>query len=114
VSFVASTAVLLAVVTLVALQMRGTDLPAAPVVVVGRPIHVDETFHVPVTLRNSGDDTAANVGVEARMTLSDETRSAEQTVDFLAGGEEVELTFVFNTDPSRGDLAARVTGFAEP
>ncbi len=110
----ASAAVLLVVVTLVALQMRGTDLPAAPIVVVGDSRRIGEAFHVSVTLRNTGDDTAANVGVEAEMTFSGQTVTAEQTVDFLAGDEEVELTFVFETDPSLGDMTARVTGFAEP
>ena len=35
-------------------------------------------------------------------------------IDFLAGGEEEELVFIFEDDPADGELTVAVSGFGVP
>lgn len=109
-----SVALLLVVVVLIALQIPGSDDPPAPTAEVVEIRSVEGSFHVDVVVGNGGDRTAANVQVSAELTIGDETLSGDQTIDFLSGGEDAELTFVFAADPGTGELQARVTGYAAP
>jgi uncharacterized protein (TIGR02588 family) len=43
-----------------------------------------------------------------------EETAADQTIDFLAGGAEQDLVFVFEDDPADGELTIEVTSFAAP
>jgi uncharacterized protein (TIGR02588 family) len=114
-TFAASCVVLLVVVVLIAVQMREPRTPAAPVAaVVGEPTERGGVYTVEVDLENRGDETAANVQVTADLTIGGDTASGDQTVDFLAGGEEERLAFVFHDDPADGDLSVAVTSYAEP
>lgn len=109
-----SSAVLLMVMALIGVQMREPRTPAAPVATATATRHVGSYFHVDVTLNNEGDQTAANVQVTAELVVGGETRSSDQTVDFLAGSERVDLIFVFKEDPAGGELSVTVSGFAAP
>lgn len=114
-TFAVSLLVLLVVIGLIAVQMLGADRPAAPVAHRDGPVReASGHYFVPVTLRNEGDTTAANVQVTAELTIGEETIEADQTVDFLAGGESEELEFVFAEDPEEGELEVRVTGYQVP
>ncbi|MGE9807324.1 MULTISPECIES: hypothetical protein [unclassified Janibacter] len=114
-TFAGACVVLLVLVVLLALQLRGPSEPADPRVVVGEARQVGTSWHVPVTLRNVADDTAAAVQVSASLTVDgEEVMAGDQSVDFLSGGEEVALVFVMPQDPADGELAVAVTGFAEP
>lgn len=102
-----------AVIALILLQLRGDEGHASPHAVVEDVRRVGRDFHVQVKVTNEGDRTAANVQVSA--TDDDNSnRDGDQIIDFLAGGEDHELVFVFHTDPRMGHLAVRVTGFALP
>lgn len=115
VALAGSCVVLAILVLLIVGQLLGDRRPPAPVVTIeGPPRTVGALHHVEVILRNDGDDTAAAVQVTASLGLHDEVVEADQTVDFLAGGEEVELVFVFSDDPGDGDLTVEVAGFAVP
>ncbi|MGD9701344.1 MAG: TIGR02588 family protein [Acidimicrobiia bacterium] len=115
VTFGVSCLVLLVVAGLVALEMVGTDDPPAPTASqVGPTRVVDDHFFVPVEVVNTGDVTAANVQVSAELTIGDETATGDQTVDFLGGGERVELSFSFDDDPALGELTIRVSSYAVP
>ena len=61
-----------------------------------------------------GDKTAANVQVRAELTIDGETIDGDQTIDFLSGGEDRALVFVFEQDPANGDVQVLVTSFAKP
>jgi uncharacterized protein (TIGR02588 family) len=113
-SFAGSSAVIGIVVALIGLQVPGSDRPAAPIARVEQVRHVGDAFHVDVTVHNDGDDTAANVEVAAELTVADSTSTGEQTIDFLSGGEDHRLVFVFGQSPELGELRVDVTGFAEP
>lgn len=69
-------------------------------------------FHVRTVVENTGDETAASVEVSAALTVDGEPpQEAGQTVDFLSGGEEEEVEFIFTTDPGEGDLEILVRSF---
>lgn len=88
--------------------------PAQPVAVVGEPRRVGDAFHVAVTVENRGDKAATNVQVVATWRRDGTSVEAAQVVDFLAGDDETELTFVFEEDPSQSRLSVAVTGFSVP
>lgn len=96
-------------------QIAAGDDPPQPTVRTGaaRP-QLDGSFHVPVELRNAGDEAAAQVQVVAELVVDDTTSTADQTVDFLGAGESESLVFVFADDPAGGELRVGVTGFLTP
>lgn len=103
------------VAALIVGQMLRDRDPASPVAEVSGPTRrAGDVHHIPVRLTNEGDDTATNVVVSAELVVDGETSSAEQTVAFLAGGAHEQLVFVFEDDPSKGDLTVAVTSYAEP
>ena len=114
VTFGVATAVLLAVVALILLQIPGPESPATPSVRVGEPIERGDAFYVPVAVRNGGGATAENVQINATLTLDDGEVTADQTIDFLAGGEEERVEFVFEDDPADGALEVTVGGSTLP
>ncbi len=114
VSLIGSIAVVGLVVVLILTQLAGDDRPPAPVARVDSVREVGRAFHVDVEVHNGGDRTAAQVQVAADLTIGGETFTADQTIDFLSGGEEEGLTFVFARNPRSGDLRVVVSGFADP
>lgn len=115
VSFAVACVVLAAVVSLIALEMRGTEAPAAPLVeAAGAVTEEADGFHVPVEIRNDGDAAASDVQVIATLTIDGEPTEGDLTVDFLAGGASEELVFVFSEDPADGELELRVAGYSTP
>ena len=115
VTFAISCAVLLVVVGLVVLDMAGSDDPPAPTATQAGPVRTsDNHFFVPVEVVNVGDATAANVQVTAELVIGTQSYSGDQTIDFLGGGERVELAFSFDEDPAQGELSIRVSSYAVP
>ena len=58
--------------------------------------------------------TAANVQVLAELIIDGDELTGDQTIDFLSGGEDQHLSFIFDEDPASGELSVVVTGFAIP
>jgi uncharacterized protein (TIGR02588 family) len=114
VSLVGAVAVVAAVVALILAQIPGEDRPAAPTATVDAVQQVGDAFHVDVTVTNAGSRTAANVQVAAELTVGGEEQTGDQTIDFLSGGEDQRLSFVFDDDPADGELRVAITGYAEP
>lgn len=114
-TFAVSSLVLLALLVTVVLQAARSDRPPAPVAAVEGPVERrGRHFHVPVTVTNEGDETAEAVQVLVSLDIDGETIDADQTIDFLAGGDHRDLVFVFDHDPADGELAVRITGFTVP
>src|SRR3546814_19053 len=105
---------LAAVVLLIAVQMPGEDEPPVPTARVDDVRRLGDQFHVVVDVTNTGDQTAANVQITGELNIRGEVSTGEQTVDFLAGGEHVHVTFVFGHDPDGGDLTVEVSSFTVP
>jgi uncharacterized protein (TIGR02588 family) len=113
-TFAVAVVVLLAVMAAIVVEAVRDHDPARPVADVTRTERVGDDFHVAVTLENRGDRAAANVQVVASLEVNGETTEGDQVVDFLAGGDEEELVFVFADDPDDGKLSVDVAGFSNP
>jgi uncharacterized protein (TIGR02588 family) len=115
VTFAASCIVLAVLVVLVASGMRGEAAPAQPTARVdGAVERRSDGFHVPVLVRNVGDDAAADVQVIGELTLAGEPIEGEEVIAFLAGQEDAEVVLVFPEDPADGELVVRVASFSQP
>jgi len=113
--FGVSALILFAIVAaLIVLALQGSD-PAAPVAEAPGTVRpVGEQFLVPVEIVNEGDESAAQVQVQAELTIGGTTSTSDQVIDFLGRGERHELTFVFDDDPAGGELTIGVVSFAAP
>ena len=111
----ASCVVLLVVVGLIVAQLFRSSSPPDPVAEIRFPYRVEAGgFHVDVEVSNHGDQTAANVQVTATLDTDGTTDTADQTIDFLAGGASHDLVFVFEDDPAGGTLTVAVSSFSLP
>lgn len=115
VTFGIATVIIVAMVVILATEVVGTTAPAAPEASVGTGIEERAgTFRVPVDVVNRGDHAASEVRVVAELEIGGQKTEADQTIDFLAGGQEERLLFLFDDDPADGRLTVRVTSFATP
>jgi uncharacterized protein (TIGR02588 family) len=74
-----------------------------------------DQFYVTATVINSGDRTAEGVQVIAELTRGSEVvEEADQTIDFLAGGDSEQVVFVFSEDPASGELTVRASSHVKP
>lgn len=105
-----SSAVLAVVVALIVGQLLSASDPAAPRAAIGRIEAIGNRYRVHVMVKNDGDETAANVQITAALGDDD----GDLSIDFLAGGEEHELVFLFDDDPRAGDLTVAVSGYEDP
>lgn len=112
-TFVAACVILLGVIALIGVQL-GEATPPAPVATVVDVRQVGEHFHVDVSVENTGTDTASNVQVSAELVIDGEIAIGDQTIDFLAGDEVEDLVFVFDDEPTEGELSVTVTGYGIP
>lgn len=113
-TFAIASAMLLAVVGFIVIQIPKTAPPAAPAATVSKVTERDGRFFVAVEVENRGGRTAENVQVLATLTIGEDETEGDQVVDFLAGGEVEEVEFVFDDDPASGELAVSVTGYLVP
>ena len=72
-------------------------------------------YYLPVEVKNEGDRTVENVVIEAELDSgSGQPQTAEISVTFLAGGEQVLGAVIFDEDPTQGDLTVRATSYKLP
>lgn len=113
-----STAILLAIVGAITwLSFRGPERP--PVIVIEPNLEQvredDSGWYLPVIIRNEGDSSVEDAIVRGELdTGFGQPETAEITIGFLDGGEEVAGTFVFREDPASGELTTGVTSYKEP
>ena len=94
--------------------------------VAGRPvaeisIRVDEILPSPhgylvsLKIENSGNATAAALGVEGVLIRSGTTvETSLVTIDYVAAGSERDAALFFSNDPRQGELSVRAKGYIEP
>lgn len=112
-----SSLVLLLVIGLVLYDWQiSKDLPPAFQVEVSNTIRLIEgQYYVPFTLQNTGGRIARTVQVTAELNLPDGSdENGEQQFDFVSGNERKQGGFVFEHDPTAGDLTVRVASFGLP
>lgn len=112
--FGASLAVLVGLIAVILVVWAGGESPATLVVDPGDVRESAGAYFVDATVSNEGDSTAANVQVIATLTIGDTQTEVEQVVDFVTGGEDAALVFVFQDDPAGGELELVVGSFADP
>jgi uncharacterized protein (TIGR02588 family) len=111
-----STAILLVIVGLIAWITLAGDTREPVITVETHPERMREDasgYYLPVTIRNEGDVEEAIVLGELS-TGEGQPEAAEITITFLAGGEEVQGTMVFRSNPSAGELTTAVTSYLVP
>jgi len=114
VTFAIACAILVALAAVIVAR-TGDDAPAEPIAAQRGAITRSATgYEVPVEVRNVGGLTASEVQVRAELTIDGEATEADQVVDFLAGDDTEDLTFVFEDDPADGELVVTVTGYSTP
>lgn len=114
-TFAVALAILLVIVGAIGVEASRPSTPPDPVAKIdGARRDLGGRFHVDVVVENRGDETAEAVQVVASLEIDGEPLETDETVDFLAGGDQAELTFVFEQDPDEGELSVRVAGFQTP
>ncbi len=113
-TFGVAVAVLLAIIAAIGVEAARHHDDAQPVASIDGTRRVGDQFHVAVVVVNEGDKAASAVQVNASLEVEGETLEGDQVVDFLAGGDEEELVFVFDKDPDDGELSVEVSGFTVP
>lgn len=114
VTFTVAVVIIGIVVALVATEIPKSKTPPAPVAEPGVVEARGDRYVVPVVVHNRGQRTATDVQVRATLTVDGEEHEGDQLVDFLSGGESEEVEFVFEDDPTDGELEVRVTGLGLP
>ncbi len=72
-------------------------------------------FYVPFTVTNKGGLTVEAVQVSGELQIEGQPKEiGEQQIDFLSRGEQQEGAFIFNHDPSQGELTVRVASYKLP
>jgi uncharacterized protein (TIGR02588 family) len=96
--------------------VRMEGRPPEVLVRTGEPVERGGAFVVPVTLTNTGDQTAEGVSVEVVLEGADgaEGERGEFAVAFLPRGATREGWVTFTTDPQLGRLRPRVKGYEKP
>lgn len=113
-TFAIASALLLALVGYIVVQIPKSKAPAAPAATVSEVTERDGRFFVTVEVDNRGGRTAENVQVVASLTIGEDETEGDQVVDFLAGGEMEEVEFAFDDDPASGELKVSVSGYTVP
>ena len=74
--------------------------------------HEEGAYYLPIEVTNQGGRTAEDVVIQTDLSTGEgASEVAEFTIDFLSGGETVEGTVVFVSDPSAGELTVGVASF---
>lgn len=118
VTLVISVLVLAALVGgLVWLDVRGGDDPAR----ISTDLHFDDTYrdgdawYLPVTIRNTGDRAADQLLVDiVRPVEGEQPETSTLEFTFVAGGERVRGTAVFDEEPTADTIDVDVQAITEP
>jgi uncharacterized protein (TIGR02588 family) len=117
-TFAISLVILIGIVGMITwLSFRGEERP--PIITVEvqmEQVRQEESgYYVPVLIRNEGDGTVEDAVVQGELdTGQGQPESVDLTVTFLAGGEEVQGTMVFQEDPAQGELTTGIASYKEP
>lgn len=88
----------------------GERAPPALSISTGQATPSPTGWVLPVTVRNTGDRTAA--GVEVEGALGEQTATA--TLDYVPAQGSAEAGLIFAADPRGQAVRLRVSGYAEP
>lgn len=76
---------------------------------------LEQQYLVLVDVKNTGDKTASDLLLEARLTSADGSmQSATSQVSYLAPSSSQRVGFYFTSDPAKGELNFTPMGYQEP
>lgn len=107
--------IVLAVIAVLVWDAVHPDRPPALDASSGAPRAVGRQWHVPITVRNTGDVAVQEVNVRVALERPDTSATeVDIRIDWLPGRSEREIDAVFGSDPSRGRLTTQVQSFDAP
>ena len=114
----AAAGVLLIVGVMSAMIYRGAvsgDRPPAFELSVGGISRSGDGYVATFKVRNLGAETAANLGVEGKLTQrGQEVETAATSLTYIPGDSEREGGLFFRNDPGQFELELRATGYEKP
>ncbi len=115
-AFAAASSILLGIGGAIALLGVQAREPARLTVdLVGDVRVVDSQSYLTAQVRNAGDETAQAVQVVAQLTAEGEViADGEQLIDFLSGGEVVEIVFILDESAPDAETVLRVASYRIP
>jgi uncharacterized protein (TIGR02588 family) len=76
---------------------------------------LEQQYLVLVDVKNTGDKTASDLLLEARLMSVDRSmQSATSKVSYLAPSSSQRVGFYFTSDPAKGELTFTPMGYQEP
>jgi uncharacterized protein (TIGR02588 family) len=115
-AFAAASSILLGIGGAIALLGVQAREPARLTVeLVGDVRVVESQSYLTAQVRNEGDETAQAVQVVAQLTAEGEViADGEQLIDFLSGGEVVEIVFILDESAPDAETGLRVASYRIP
>jgi uncharacterized protein (TIGR02588 family) len=98
--------------TVIALWLNPSLQPARFSVEQGSVRAANEHYYLPVTVKNEGDATAAQVTVEGTLPTASDDEIATTTFDFVPARSDVEGVLIFSQDPTSATV--RVVSYQQP
>ena len=80
----------------------------------GEIIAAPPRYVVPFKASNGSGGTAAAVQIEGKLEVGSMIETSQATIDYIAGQSTGEGSLIFTSDPRRGRLTLRVTGYQKP
>ncbi len=98
--------------TVLSLWLHPSLKPAEFMVELGQVRTANGHYYLPVTVKNEGDATAAQVTVEGSLDAAPDDEIATTTFDFVPARSDAEGILIFSQEPSGATV--RVISYQEP
>ncbi|MGG6241978.1 hypothetical protein ACQ4N7_25445 [Nodosilinea sp. AN01ver1] len=100
------------IATVASLWLKPSLKPAEFTVEPGKVRTANGNYYLPVTIRNEGDATAAEVTLEGTLNTTSPEEVATTTFDFVPARSDAEGVLIFSQEPSAATV--RVVSYQEP
>ncbi|HZG40717.1 MAG TPA: hypothetical protein VEZ50_18730 [Nodosilinea sp.] len=100
------------VATVASLWLKPSLKPAEFTVEPGEVRPAQDHYYLPITIKNEGDATAAEVTVEGTLETTSPEEVANTTFDFIPARSEAEGVLIFSEEPSAASV--RVISYQKP
>lgn len=112
---VSSLVVLATIAFLIHEKIDDAGLPPLIEIVTDTIIEFSGGYIVELSIGNSGNATAAQVGIEGSLHLGDSTiETSSATIDYIPAKSRRRAALIFTHDPRRSELRLRPIGYAYP
>lgn len=110
-----SAVIILAVVAVLAFEAATVaDSPPQLSISLGDAVTQPAGYSIPLTVENTGGNTAENVNLELTIEHNGETETGECQIAFVPRQSSGECWVMLSENPQDGEVKARVLGFEQP